>query len=230
MKCDIATDFPRELRNKEGIRLLLEVIEEYYCRQLQEVELIPEYVLDPKQIPIFWLPLKLDDWGFSLGKLELTEDQQRKLLSGILPIIYEQKGTLLGIVNLIRLLLGIEVTANIKSVSAEEIWIINHSQINQNTRIGSSDPASFLLIESVQDLTQEQVDNILVVVNFMRVGGTEVLLDYPNKEIVVEEYWIIGKPGHTIGSKKITGIIKDKTYEGNYPYPGTRRQETGFIN
>lgn len=226
---DIVGDFPRQLLANQDIKRFLTVIEEFVVRCVGEIELLPELYMNPEMIPDKWVGLKLQDWGIDLKCLNLNDTQKRRLLHGVIPIVYRQKGTIPGIVNLIRFLLGIEVIVQLIDVLPENVWIMGESIMGETTEIGIDDPYSFLLIQSLVDLTDVQVANMLCIANYMRVGGTEVLLDYPNKVELIEQYWVIGHEVLGImGTKQIGTGRFDFVYEQNYPYPGTRRAT--FVN
>lgn len=224
MSVNLVSDAPKALVAHDGVRNILELYGDILTSCVDDVAKLPYFMYDPTQVPLQFLNMKLQDKGFDLGTFSLTEDQKRNLL-GLIAVIYRSKGTLLGITNLIRLLLGLEVTAAIQSADVMDAWQIGVDEMGVGTIIGIEDPASFLVITSANDLTEEQVRNIFMLANYMRVAGTEVLLDYPNMVPPDDEFWMIGV--HGFGTRSIGGFYSF-IYEQGYPPPGIRRGS--FLN
>jgi len=219
---DLIQDTPRKLREITDVAAMVRTLEDTLCDSTLDILSIADLNLDATKIPDKFLQQKLANWGFKLECLDLTPEQIRKLIDGLIPVIYRWKGTLGGIVNLIRLLLGLEVTAEIESADIGGGWEIGFGEIGDTTIIGIDDPASFLIITSTVPLTDLQVANILCLVDYMRVAGTEVILEYPNKVELDDFFWRVGI--QLIGDMTNMGSSSyDAVYENNYPQPGTGR-------
>lgn len=225
MPFDIKNDFPKQLLANTETNQFMSVIDEFFKRRAMEIGEIADLLLDPSKMPEHVLNLKLKDWGFYLRGLELTENQKRKLIT-LMPIIYRYKGTIAGIVNLIRLLLGIEISVTTEDFSGDEVWVMDESVMDETTIISIPNPTSYLLITYDGLLTTIQIANIKIIVDFMRVAGTQVIYSFPSSVDSVFNFWVIDES--SMDDFELFTDNYNKGYEQNYPYQGTRR--TNFVN
>lgn len=221
MALNLIKETPKRLRSIDNVAAMVRTIDRALCSVQDDIVPLPETFMDPQKVPAKLLGHKFADLGWDMDCLVLTEAQKRKLLP-LIPIIYRQKGTLPGIVNLVRLLFGIEITATIEQVTQEKSWKIGFSKIGIDTFIGIQNPASFLIIQSPIDLTDEQIINIECVIDIMRVAGTQTLLDYPNRIQLEDLYFVVGKD-KIGGGKKIGGEFGRISHR-NYPDNGNIRE------
>lgn len=228
MAVDLISETPRRYKADEVVMAMVRTFQRMFQDSANDKEMLPDFWMDPEKIPDKLLPLKFADVGWILGDLSLTDDEKRKLI-GLIPIIYRQKGTLQGIVSLINLLLGFTATADTQSFQPEEVWIVGQSFVGINTFIGIENPTSFLVIEIEEELTEQDQINVLAVVDFMRVAGTLVILNFPNKVIPTQELFFIGidEVGGTLQS---TGEIIGKKIGNEFNrYYGRNRPRAGEI-
>lgn len=221
---NIRGEFSKKLASDIEFDRLLRVFEIMIERAGHELSEVPIKALDSTQIPNFLLRHGLYDWGFTLDCVAFTENQIRKLLGGLIPEIYKQKGTIPGIVNVIRLLTGIE--AEVTTFLDEGVWIIDESIMSEDTIIGVSNPSLYLFVKIDQDLTEAEADSILCIIDFMRVAGTRVILEYNNQVHDLDKCWEIGTS--FIGDTEICEFAGGELYEGNYPEAGVGNET--YIN
>lgn len=128
-------------------------------------------ILDPDTAPEDWLDAMLADLGNPFAfELEL-EDKRR--LAQILVDIYRSKGTRVGIINVIRFFMGLEVTIDEFNLSSGT-WILGDSELGFNTYLGSS-LSSILYsftVTSVVALTDAQRKQLTEIVEYMKPAHT----------------------------------------------------------
>lgn len=107
----------------------------------------------------------------------LTETEKRKL--GALAVaVYRQKGTKVGIVNLIRLLLGIE-SAVLNEYNVD-VWILGESELGVDTNLFFDEASQeFALysfdIKLVDPVTPEEILKIRAIANYMKPAHTHLI-------------------------------------------------------
>lgn len=124
-------------------------------------------ILDVDVAPEPFVDAMLADLGNPFGAIVLTLTERRKLVRLLVPL-YRQRGTDAGLVNVIRLFTGVEVT--IKAVGFDGIWHLGVAHFGVDSVLGTEDIAtlySFDVISPVS-LTDEQRARIRYVVAFMR--------------------------------------------------------------
>lgn len=120
----------------------------------------------------------------------LTE--KRKLTTLLVPIS-KQKGTNPGIINAIRILLGIEVTIEVPG--ADDVWDLGVSELGVDSILGTSDDYSLygLYIVSPVELTAEQRSRIRRIFAYMRRAETHLLgITEPAPAPVEPDDWELG--------------------------------------
>lgn len=136
-------------------------------------------ILDPDTAPEQWLDLMLEDLGNPF-QFELSLVDKRRLAQ-ILVDIYQLKGTRIGIINVIRFFLGLEVTVD-EFNSSTITWVLGDSELGDTTILGSDvehDIYSFT-VESPTALTDLQRQQLTDIVDYMKPAHTHfVRLDEP---------------------------------------------------
>lgn len=129
-------------------------------------------ILDPDRAPEDFLDAMLADLGNPFDFV-LTENDKRKLIR-ILFEIYRQKGTEVGIVNVVRFFVGIEVTIELAN---EGGWILCVSELGVDIVLSSGDQAllySFNVVSPVL-LTDDERDRIIEIAEYMKPAHTHLL-------------------------------------------------------
>lgn len=127
-----------------------------------DVDTAPEWALDhmliglgkPKEFDVF----------------DLTVEDKRRLIR-VLVDVYRQKGTAVGIINVVRFFLGLEVT--IRSFLSEG-WILGEDELGEDTYLAPSSSRERYSFEVVSPvvLTEEQRDRIEILVEYMKPAHT----------------------------------------------------------
>ncbi len=146
-------------------------------------------ILDPDTAPEVWLDSILADLGNPFT-FELTATDKRRLAQ-ILVDIYRSKGTGPGIVNAIRLFLGIEVTLNVPGWSPLGL---GDAAIGESWILGSSDEEILLTFQiRVTDLlSAEQQQRLLAIVDYMSDAREFFILLQPDQPPVEPDHWSLG--------------------------------------
>lgn len=169
---------PQKNRDEDpgDLRRFINVLNELCGLQLCLVDSFTN-IFDPDLAPEEFLDAILADLGNPF-EFDLDETQKRKLIRVLVPI-YRQKGTTVGIVNVIRFFLGIEVEV---LAFAGEGWDLGVDELGDSLTEGTAvlGPGSgFNLyafeIESPVALTQEQRDQITDIVEFMKPAHTHFI-------------------------------------------------------
>ncbi len=138
-------------------------------------------ILDPDKAAEAFLDCMLIDLGNPFD-FDLSETDKRRLIR-ILVSIYKQKGTGVGIVNVVRFFIGIEVVVNAFS---EEGWDLGIDELN-GPGVGEDGIPPIILgpgtsfalysfeIISPIALTQEQRDRITDIANYMKPAHTHLI-------------------------------------------------------
>lgn len=131
----------------------------------------------------------------SLGNpfdFELTEAEKRRL-ARVLVSIYKQKGTDPGIINAVRLFLGLEVDIDVPALTGN--WVLGVSELGDTTILGTNDLAkklSFYVISSVI-LTDEQRERITEIVLYMMRAECHFLgIIEPGPVLPPAQFWHLG--------------------------------------
>lgn len=149
-----------------------------------DVDLAPEPFVDAMLADLGNPFEELSD-GFSLV-------EKRKLVTLLVPIL-QQKGTNQGMVNAIRILLGVEVTITVPALDG--VWDLGVSHLGDDTVLGTSDLASIysLYVVSPVTLTDEQQRRIRKIVAYMRRAETHLAgIVEPDPPPLVPDDWELG--------------------------------------
>lgn len=118
--------------------------------------------------------------------------EKRKLATLLAPIS-KQKGTNVGIINAIRILLGIEVTIEVPGLDG--VWDLGVSELGVDTTLGTGDDYSLygFYVVSPVELTVEQRSRIRRVVAYMRRAETHLLgITEPTPAPIDPDDWELG--------------------------------------
>lgn len=134
-------------------------------------------ILDPDLAPEIFLDAMLQDLGNPFD-FDLNETEKRKLIR-ILVAIYRQKGTSVGIINVIRFFLGIEIAIDAYS---DEGWDLGIDELGDSLTDGTAilGPGttyalySFEIVSPIV-LTAEQREQITNIANYMKPGHTHLI-------------------------------------------------------
>lgn len=99
-------------------------------------------------------------------RFDLTLDEKRKLVR-VLVAIYRQKGTAVGLINVVRLFLGLEVTVEAWAAIG---WILGEDELGEDTVLGPGTAREKYTFDVVAGelLTDEQRDAIRALVDYMK--------------------------------------------------------------
>lgn len=122
-------------------------------------------ILDPDYAPERFIDAMLADLGNPFG-FEFELNDKRKLVQLLVPI-FKKKGTAGGIIDSVRLLLGLEVTIEVPAFSS--IFTLDWSYIGEDY-LGSGASANLytFFVVSPVSLTQEQRDRITSIAEYMK--------------------------------------------------------------
>jgi phage tail-like protein len=148
-------------------------------------------ILDPDKAPEIFLDAMLCDLGNPFD-FDLTEIDKRRLIS-VLVEMYRQKGTTVGIINVIRFFIGVEVIVVPFNTTG---WILGEGELGEDTILGPS--AQFNLyafnIVSPIALTAEQRKRIRSLVDLMKVAH-EHFVDLIEPDTTVIDHVELGESG-----------------------------------
>lgn len=180
----------------EDLLLLLDAFDVQIQEFLDSIFAFPD-LANPEKIPAVFLDVFLMYRGFRTASdfagIVLTENEKRKLAILTVPL-YQQKGTAAGIVNIIRLLLGIE--SSVLTQYNVDVWKIGVSELGKNTRlfpnadIVGDRPLYTFDIELLQVITQEQEMKIRALVEFMKPMHTH--LNRIIQPVPPPDHWELG--------------------------------------
>lgn len=155
-----AIDETRELEAvsnvfQDTIDLLLTLIDEW--TEIVDVDTAPEPFLDAMLV----------DLGNPFD-FDLSEIDKRRLLRVLLDI-YQQKGTAVGIVNVVRFFLGLEVTVDVYNRTG---WLLGVSELGIDTIIAPSSQRALysFVIRTAGPITPEQETRIRDLATYMKVA------------------------------------------------------------
>lgn len=133
-------------------------------------------ILNPERAPEAFVDAMLDDLGNPFDfAADLTLQEKRRLLS-VLVAAYQQKGTAAGIINLVRLFLGIDVTVVAYSGDSGNTWQMGVTELGVALLGGSgaADPYNFE-IDSPVGLTTTERDTITTIAEYMKPAHTHLV-------------------------------------------------------
>ncbi len=147
-------------------------------------------IIDPDLAPEGFLDAMLDDMGNPF-QFDLDETQKRTLLSVLIPA-YQQKGTAVGIINLVRLFLGIEVeiTEYNNDVLGLGLWELG---VDWELALGRQRELYTFDVVSPVDLTDEQRRQIREIAVYMKPAHTHLgQIVEPATAPAEPDHWEIG--------------------------------------
>lgn len=132
-----------------------------------------------------YLDAMLADVGNPFTSFDLEVEEKRRLLR-VLVAIYQQKGTGVGIINVVRFFLDIEVTITEWNAIG---WILGEDELGFDVELGPS--GSFALysyaIETLEALTSTQVAQITAIAEYMQPAHTHLVeIVYPGAPATVD--------------------------------------------
>lgn len=131
-------------------------------------------ILDPDTAPEFFVDAMLADLGNPFV-FDLTVAQKRKLAL-VLSEVYALKGTDVGIVNVVRFFLGIEVEIDALN-DVRNLWELGTSALGEGTFLDTGDLFTRLSfrVRVAQSLTAAQRRQISAIVDYMRPAQTHFI-------------------------------------------------------
>lgn len=163
---DLYAMLPQKNRTEDNgdLARFIAILQDIADIQIGEIDAFTD-IIDPDVAPMAFVEEMLLDLGNPFGAFDLTDDEKRKLVQLLVPI-YKQKGTDSGIVNTVRLLMGLEVQVLPIGYGVE----IGAGRLGIDFRLGSGDLYDRLSFEvNVPiDLTGEQVMQLTTIVNYMK--------------------------------------------------------------
>lgn len=159
-----------------------------FCACLQEVtDLLlwdidrwPETLLDPDTAEEQYVNAMLADLGNPFGFAAALDVTDKRRLLRVLIDIYKQKGTCVGIRNVVRFFLGIEVECD-EWIDTDN-WVLGEGELGDSSTAGTCilGPGSqynlyafTLIVDEI--LTDEQKDTIEDIVNYMKPAHTHYM-------------------------------------------------------
>lgn len=142
-------------------------------------------ILDPDLAPEVFLDAMLQDLGNPFADFDLDAIDKRRLIR-VLVQAYKQKGTGVGIINLIRFFLGVEVTIN--SIGTEG-WILGVDELGETTILGPGTSFALYAFEIVSPvvLTAAERERIGIIAEYMKPAHTHyVQLTEPETPTVID--------------------------------------------
>lgn len=145
-------------------------------------------IYDPDLAPEPFLDVMLVEMGNPFD-FPLTENEKRRLVQILVPI-YQSKGTGPGIVDAIRLFMGIEVTLNVYAWSPVGL---GEAIMGETWILGSSDPQDLLTFQVLvpQVLTDAERRKMSSIIDYM-MDTRELFVLLEPQEIVTPDHWQMG--------------------------------------
>lgn len=178
------------------LQRFLAVIQDVVDLLLCKIDDFP-LILDPDTAPEQYLDAMLFDLGNPF-EFELSEIDKRRLVA-VLVQIYQQKGTAIGVINVVRFFLGLEVTINVLN---EEGWELGIDELGWDTYLGPGTSRlrySFEVVSAIA-LTDEQRSRIRDIANYMKPAHTHLLRIVEPTIPDVPDDWEIGLSELGIGT------------------------------
>ena len=145
------------------------VFNDFFCQLMNDITNLGR-IIDVNVTDERFLDLLIANLGFTLN-VSLTVNKKRKLVKVILNS-YKQKGTCIGIENVIRQFVGIDA----QCVPFSSGWILNVSELTENTFLNPApdNPAGFYTFDVIvqQPLSAEERRLIIELINLMRPAHT----------------------------------------------------------
>jgi phage tail-like protein len=178
-------DINRYDRDHVGdLRKIIESLQDTLDIFLYEIDKWTE-ILDIDYASENFVDVMLQDLGNPFT-FELTLNEKRRL-GRLLISIYKLKGTKIGIINTIRLFLGIDIEIN--SINVDEGWILGISELGIDTLLGSEDRRLLYSFEIVvpRILTESEMEKLLEIVDIMKPAHTHLIeVIQPEPPLVID--------------------------------------------
>lgn len=172
------------------LRKFVQCLQVLFDELLADIDEWPE-IIDPELAPEQFVDAMLEDLGNPFPFV-LDETTKRQLAMLLVPL-YQQKGTDQGMIDAIRLFIGIEV--QIVSPGLDGIWMLDESELDIDTDLGTADLKtiySFDVISPV-NLTDEQRLKIRAIVAYMRRAPTHLrFIIEPELPPPIPDHWELG--------------------------------------
>lgn len=176
---NLKSDYPQRLLT-EDLELIFEALDISLKDQFKDIQDFAN-LWNPDTMPEELLDVYLLSRGFRLAVdfpgITLSVREKRKLAKLAVPI-FQQKGTAAGIINMIRLLLGLE--AAVIQQTNVDAWKLDVSELGFDTFLGP-DPSTaqfyiygFEIILNTEP-TQDEIDKITALANYMKPIHTHLL-------------------------------------------------------
>jgi phage tail-like protein len=166
------------------LRKIIESLQDTLDIFLYEIDKWTE-ILDIDYASENFVDVMLQDLGNPFT-FELTLNEKRRL-GRLLISIYKLKGTKIGIINTIRLFLGIDIEIN--SINVDEGWILGISELGIDTLLGSEDRRLLYSFEIVvpRILTESEMEKLLEIVDIMKPAHTHLIeVIQPEPPLVID--------------------------------------------
>lgn len=172
------------------LRLLIRAWQEVVDLSLAEVDRFGE-IFDLDRASERFLDLKLAALGNPFDVSDLTLPEKRRL-AGVLVEMYGRKGTAGGIIDAVRLFLGIEIT--IRPLGRTGMRL-GSARLNDDWILGSSDPRvlySFAVVSPVV-LSVEDRERLVALVEFMRPAREHLAAVIEPAPPAERALWLLGR-------------------------------------
>lgn len=159
----------RERDTSKELRAFVECVQEITDLLLCQIDAWTD-ILDPDFAPEPFVDVMLCDLGNPFTQFDLSLNDKRKLVR-VLVDAYRQKGTAVGIINLVSFFLDIAITIEAFHAGG---WSLGESELGGDAILGPSSifNAYSFQITSPVALTQEQRDRITDIARFMKPAHT----------------------------------------------------------
>ncbi|RTL06465.1 hypothetical protein EKK58_05790 [Candidatus Dependentiae bacterium] len=172
------------------LRKFIACLQILFDELLADIDGWPE-IFDPDLAPEQFVDAMLEDLGNPFPFV-LDENTKRQLALLLVPL-YQQKGTDQGMIDAIRLFLGIDVT--IVSPGLDDIWTLDESELDVDTNLGTADLRTIYSFDVISPiaLTEEQRQQIRAIVAYMRRAPTHLrFIIEPDPPPLVPDHWELG--------------------------------------
>lgn len=183
-----AQDAAQRPNGEDGdLKILFSIWQEPIDLLLGLIDKVHE-IYDPDLAPEAFVDLMLVEMGNPF-EFAMTATEKRRLVQILVPI-YQSKGTGPGIVDAIRLFMGIEVTLNVYAWSPVGL---DEAIIGVDWILGSSDEQDLLTFQVLvpQVLTAEERSKMRQIVDYM-MDTREFFVILEPEDIVVPDHWQLG--------------------------------------
>lgn len=172
------------------LRLLIRAWQELVDLTLAEVDRFGE-IFDLDRAPEAFLDLKLAALGNPFDASELSLQEKRRL-AGVLVEMYRRKGTAGGIVDAVKLFLGIQITIRPLGRTGMRLGT---ARLNDDWILGSSDPRvlySFAVVSPVV-LSAKDRERLIALVEFMRPAREHLAAVIEPPPPAERDLWLLGR-------------------------------------